>query len=257
MADLASIVGRGAVLERVRPLLDGLAGGSGGVVLVSGEPGIGKTRFTSELTDQLASAGAEVAWGRCQEITTSQAYWPWLEALQSLVDESLLQELLPKPMWARMHRLFPEFDGLSDGDEADRPDESQIVLFDSPRQLLTALAARQPISIVLEDVHWSDDGSLRLVEFLAPDLAAHPIELLLTYREQEALDHATLRDVVGGLSSLSNVQRVALDRLTEEETRDLLKMELDDPTSIDAAMVEAVHRRTAGNPSLSAKWHRC
>ncbi len=248
MPDLASIVGRGAALERVRPLLDGLAGGSGGVVLVSGEPGIGKTRFTSELADQLAIAGANVAWGCCQEITTSQAYRPWLEALRSLVDQSLLQELLPKPMWARMGRLFPEFEGLSDGDHADRPDESQIVLIDALRQLLTALAERQPISIVLEDVHWSDDGSLRLVEFLAPDLAAHPIELLLTYREQEALDHATLRDVVGGLSSLPNVQRVALDRLTAEGTRGLLEMELDDPTSIDAAMVEAVHRRTAGNP---------
>lgn len=248
MADHISIVGRGAALERVRPLLDGLATGSGGVALVSGEPGIGKTRFVSEVAEQFSDAGARVAWGRCQEITASQAYWPWLQALRSLVDESLLQELLPKPMWPRMHRLFPEFEGLAGGDTEGWQDEARVVLFDSLRQLLVALAAREPLALVLEDVHWSDEGSLRLIEFLAPQLAEHPIGLLVTYREQEARDHEALPDVVGGLSSYSNVQRVALDRLTEDETSRLLALELDEPTAMDATMVDAVYRRTAGNP---------
>jgi len=145
---------------------DDAVAGRGHLVLLVGEPGIGKTRLAEEIADQARARGARVVWGRCWEGDGAPAFWPWAEAMRQLPGE----------------RDAPLHDAPARGQA---PAEARFELFDRVTQSLASAAAEFALLVVLDDLHWADEPSLHLLHFVARDLADLPILVVGTYRDTE------------------------------------------------------------------------
>ncbi|MCH8911673.1 MAG: AAA family ATPase, partial [Chloroflexi bacterium] len=140
--------------------LNDVISGQGRVVMVLGEPGIGKTRLTRELTIRASTRGASTAWGQCRDIEGTPPYWPWSQAIRALLDErgTDFANSLPKMVTGPIATVIPELAGLitsADADSGKNDDISQFQLFDSFTQLLKAIAEDGPLLVVLDDLHWA------------------------------------------------------------------------------------------------------
>ena len=169
-------VGRDAELEQMRAELEGAHSGGGRLLLVSGDPGIGKTRTAEQLATYARVRGARVYWGRCHEAEGQPPYWPWSEALRSYVRDAdpvgLRWELGSRA--ADVAQIVPEIaDRL--GDVGEPPDmeteQARFRLFDSFGDFLAGASSARPLVIVLDDLHWADEPSLLLLRFVARRLA--------------------------------------------------------------------------------------
>ncbi|HXK17810.1 MAG TPA: AAA family ATPase [Polyangiaceae bacterium] len=161
---MSPIFGRGPELARVESTVRRGLAGEGALLLLSGEPGIGKTLLAEHAAKVAAEAGAIVAWGRCWEAGGAPAYWPWIEAFRSL-------------------ELDDPFGG---GEAGESPDDARFRAFDRAVQLLLARAKRGPLTLVLDDLHAADLPSLLVLQLLARALKSRPVVVVGTYRDVEA-----------------------------------------------------------------------
>jgi hypothetical protein len=153
-------VGRDDELAVLTETLARAGSGTGRLVLVSGEPGIGKTRLSEELCRIATSRDADVAWGRSWEGPGTPAYWPWLQVLRTVGSE------------------------LLDGDSAEGDhQEARFRLFDSIAQALAARSRHRPLVIVLDDVHAADISTLLLLHFVARSLRGSRVLVIATTRD--------------------------------------------------------------------------
>ena len=164
------IVGRARELDAFRAAFDQMLAGRRQMVLISGEPGIGKTRFAEALADVAEDQGTLVLWGRCHEEAGAPPYWPWVQVLRAYVDASSLDELcLNMGAAARdIAALVPELLDSSQpaqqvsGAIAD-PGPARFRTFDALRQFFHQATQQVPITLILDDLHWADDSSLKLL----------------------------------------------------------------------------------------------
>jgi predicted ATPase len=216
----------------LRAELDGALRGEGRLVVLLGEPGIGKTRTATALASEARERGAAVVWGRCHESEGAPAYWPWVQALTAYVKDTEREPVSPlarEPVdrehsdqrTREIEALLPALragTGLSDAHEA--PDRARFELFDRVVTALAPAARAQPLLIILDDLHWADIGSLRLLEFVACELGTMPLFLLGTAREAEL---ARQTDAAALLSAVVRLGRgLTLAGLSGPEVRDLL-----------------------------------
>ncbi len=177
--DLAGrLVGRGLELGTFDRLLAGLVDGVGGdLVLVTGEPGIGKSSLLAEVGRRAEQAGVDALRGGCSE-DEAPSYWPWRQVLRGLRD---LDDV-------GVGRLEEGLAGhLLDGGGAPRPPgETDVDLYDVVGRALFARARRSPLVVLLDDLHWADESSLRLLGFLCRASAGEPLLLVGAYRDTEA-----------------------------------------------------------------------
>src|SRR5215211_7319465 len=160
------LAGRDRDLALLREQLAATLAGHGGLVLIGGAAGIGKTALAEALCAEAAARGALVLVGRCYDLSETPPYGPWAEAVARLPGEPEGVRL-PAP--------------LGDGVAA----ASLVALVTQVKDALAARAARQPLVLLLEDLHWADPASLDLLRALARHLAALPVLLLVTYRDDE------------------------------------------------------------------------
>lgn len=209
------LVGRERELERAGTLLDAALDGAGGVVAVTGETGIGKTRLAGALRERAESAGAATAVGHCLEPFSSQPYAP--------VADLLRRELMlgaPGPP-----------------DEHTRYRIAQRVC-----EELVEVARERPLLAVIEDLHWSDAATLELLPWLARRIQEQPLLVVVTCRSDEpggAL--ATL----GELERQRLCERVALAGLGADDVDEMIGALGRD---VPAELREAIGRRSGGNP---------
>ena len=253
MAEPAEVfVGRRQELDVLRTELAAAIAGRGRIVLLSGEPGIGKTRTAAELAERALSDGADLAWGRCHEEAGAPPYWPWTQILRTCIAR-LEPPVLAADLGAGaadVAELIPDIrtalgDARSEPGPRD-PAEARFRLFDSITRFLSAQARRRPLVLVLDDLHWADAPSLRLLEFLAPEIAAERLLLLGTYRENELSRRHRLSDTLGGLTRSSRVARVRLTGLDAESVRHLVAVAAGAVPA--ASFVQSLHEQTEGNP---------
>ena len=227
-----AVIGRHTALTALDAALDHvLAQGTTRTVVVSGEPGIGKTRVVTQLARTAADRGARVLWGRCHEADVSPAYWPWVPVVRELAG--------PRPADAVRALLSPgEMPMSSD------PGSAALRTYDAVTRLLATAAREGPVVLVLEDVHWADAASLQLLSFAAEALAGAPVLLVATSRILTDPPEA-LRVCLAALARQS-ATRIALKGLAPAEVQALVG-QLTGVTA-DEELAAVLTERTDGNP---------
>ena len=245
-------VGREAERAELGRLIDCAYGGSGGLALVGGEPGVGKTRFTEEVASDAAAKGFQVLVGRCYEIEGAPPYVPFVEILeQALADapnpesfRALLGDDAPEvaKLLPRLRRLFPDIPAALELP----PEQERYYLFNSLRDVLARAAAARPLFLVLDDLHWADEGTLLLVEHLAEGFSRLPVLAVGTYRDTEVTPAHPLARPLESLLRQRRAQPISLKRLSEDGVAALLAaLSGQEPPP---SLVAAVHAETQGNP---------
>ncbi|HZQ38991.1 MAG TPA: AAA family ATPase, partial [Dehalococcoidia bacterium] len=231
--------------------------GRGALVLLSGEPGIGKTRTAEELARCAGEAGMRVLWGRCWEGPGAPAFWPWVEALRPLLSAESAADVAAAcaaigPAAADLATVLPELRGrlrLAQSPPALDPDQARFRLFESVSLFLRALAARRPLLLVLDDLHWADTASLLLLQFFARDLSAVSLLLLGTYRDVEVDRDHPLGETLAALRRQPAFSRLSLGGLAPDAV--LAVMRALAPLTeerVTSALARALHDDTEGNP---------
>src|SRR5262249_46205736 len=151
------------------------------------EPGIGKTRTAQFLADRAARYGAAVLWGRCLEEAGAPPYWPWVQIARASLrnaDAELLAEFgaAASDIAGLVPELRDRVPGLEPSARIEDPAQARFRMFEAMRLFLATLCRRQTHVLVLDDLHWADAPSLRLLEFLAADLFENRLLLLGSYR---------------------------------------------------------------------------
>jgi hypothetical protein len=230
------LVGRERELAALGEALDALFAGRGGLLLLAGEPGIGKTRLADALAEEARARGAAVAWGAAWDGGGAPAGWPWVEVLRALRAE------IPPPDEGLRRALGPLWDGEEDAEGAGPdPDLRRFRRLDALRAVLHAAGARRPLVVILDDLHAADRGTLEALLFLARGLRGLTALFLGTLREDEAL-LGPERDLLARIAREGTTLRPG--RLARADVAALLA----GLEPIGPALVEAVHERSGGNP---------
>ena len=244
--------GRRSEISDLRAALEEARQGRGRLIMLVGEPGIGKTRTAQELARYADEQRVEVLWGRCHEGQGSPPYWPWVQAVRSHARDHTVEELRAVlgdegPAIAEiMPWLRARLPDLPDPPNLGDPEQARFRLFDSMTTFLVRLAEARPLLVVLDNLHWADASSLLLLEFLAHEVGHSNILLVGTYRDMELSRQHPLSDTLGELTRENLLQRVQLKGLTEGEVDEFLEAASHGRTL--PGLASAVHRQTEGNP---------
>ena len=248
-------VGRAGELASLTADLDAAVGGRGGVVLVAGEPGIGKTRLAEELAARAMARGAVVLWGRCWEGAGAPAFWPWVQVIRGYVqvqaeDPASLRHDLGAGA-ADIAQLVPAVhDRIPDipAPPPLEPEEARFRLFDSLASFLRTAAARRPLLLVLDDLHWADIPSLALLRFMSRELdgveGSGPL-VVGSYRHTEVDQGHPLLAAVADLTRGQH-RWLRLGGLGQREVAGF--MALVAGAEPPAELAAEVYRQTDGNP---------
>ena len=241
------LVARQEEVTRVMEALEAAATGKGRLVLLAGEPGIGKTRLAQELTLAAHDRGFLVAAGRCYQPQQSVPYYPFLDALSMayLAGPSVIQNQAAH-RWPYLARLLPDQLGAPSTPSSDSP-EDQERLFRAVSSFLLALAEHSPVTLLLDDLHWADSASLQLLQHLARQLRSGRVLLVGTYRDVEINPQHPLEATLRDLSREQVMERIALRRLRETDTSAFI-VETMGPLDAEPEFAALLHRHTDGNP---------
>src|SRR5262245_33376967 len=246
------LVGRRTEEARLRKIMATAWAGRGQVVAILGEAGIGKSRLLANLAADAAGQAGLVLVGRAHETEQILPFGPWVDALRQgeVLMHARSREGLDSVWLGELVRLFPELHdaGLPPPAEPGDP----LRLFEALARLLRHLALRQPLIVMLEDLHWADDMSLRFLAFLGRRLYEAPILVVGSIREEEMVDNPALRRVLDELAAEGRLTRLALPRLDHDETLTLVRL-LSGASSrsvVGVQLAEQVWRASAGNPLI-------
>ncbi len=250
-ASAAPLVGRERELAELRAALDTALAGHGRLVLLGGEPGIGKTRLAAVLADEARARDVAVWWGRGWEDGSAPAFWPWNTALRPWA-EAVPQEVLVAAVGVRgaeLAHVFPvlreRLQGLADS-ESWESDQARFRLFDAVSRFLAAVAAPAGLVVVLDDVHWADRPTLKLLEFVAADLRASRVLVVGTYRDTEVQREDVLFDTLSRLAREPPVRRLVVTGLSATQCAQWVALA---GARADAeSLGGTLHRETNGNP---------
>ena len=248
-------VGRDHELEELLADLAGAESGRGRLVLVEGEPGIGKTRLCEELAGRAAERGHTVLVGRCWEAGGAPAYWPWVQSLRGYVrdrDTQMLSGELGSAA-AAVGQLVPEVrERLPDCPEPPPlpPEGARFRLFDAVASFLRSAARSRPVLLVLDDLHAADASSLLMLQFVAGELDGSRLMIVGAYRHREVDAGHPLAATLTELARCAGT-RLLLDGLSRPAVADYI--EACTGASAPESLVAAVHRGSDGNPLFLAE----
>jgi tetratricopeptide (TPR) repeat protein len=244
------LAGRKAELATLGDVLDHVCARRGHVISVVGEAGVGKTRLVAQLTALAAERDGRTIVGRAYETARVLALGPWVDALRAgLAAEPAAMEAL-EPAWrTELGRVLPEVESRP-ARRAAPADAARI--FEAIDRLVARLAARQPLIVVLEDVHWADELTVRLAAYLGRRIEARAVLLVVTAREEDLTEASLLGVALKELRSHARFVPVPLSPLSRADTtaltRSMTRAERDQKAV--ARLDEEVWRISAGNPLL-------
>ena len=244
------LVAREAEMGKLLAALDAVQAGAGRLVLLVGEPGVGKTRLAQEVTRIARERGFALITGRCYAPAEPVPYYPFLEALARAYagGSATVRETLPV-RWPQVARLLPdrniEVPAAQEG-PASGSAEDQQRLFWHVSGFLQALAEERPLALLLDDLHWMDGASLALLLHLARHTHESPILLLGTYRDIEIQSTHPLAKGVHDLGREHLMERIEVRRLARDETAALLEATLE-AGKVAEAVTTLIHEPTEGN----------
>jgi predicted ATPase len=241
------LVGRSQELAALRQAYERSAR-SGQMVCLRGEAGIGKTRLAEEFLAGVRAEGGRVLQARCYEGENNLAYGAIVEALRSglsqVQDRDWQAELAGFEL-GEAARLLPELAAQIPADEfrqaLDGPG-AQARFYEGVTRALLALAGAstgRPGVVFVDDVQWADEGSGRILSYLAHRLSRHPLMLLISWREDGLLDEARLRELTTVPSRQALLTEITLGRLQEAHVQELIRK----LTQAGLELPEALHSR--------------
>ncbi len=236
--------GRDAELARLgAALADAAAGRGGGLVLICGEPGIGKTTLAGTFARRARGQGAQVAWGSAWEDGGAPPYWPWVQVLRSFERNAGAAALAEAagPAAGLLAQLVPSL-GSPTAASAD-PAGARLALFDAVTATLDRASRAAPLVVVLDDLHAGGRASALLLRFVFEARLARVL-LIALYRDVEARLDDELCEVVSALEASATL--ITLGGLSPEQIRMLLP-------GADQGVLAAVERRSEGNPLFIAQ----
>ena len=244
-------VGREAELRQLQSAFDAATSGQGSLIMVVGEPGIGKTALCEQLATYVALRGGRALVGHCyEEGSLSLPYLGFVEALRTYAqtcDVNRLREELGTgaPDVARILSEIRERLKIEPRPKGD-PEEERYRLLQAVSNFLGTIAAAKPLLIILEDLHSADGGTLEMLQHLARNLGDKRLLLVGTYRDIEVDRTHPLSAALAELRRLPNFGRVLLRGLNADEVRRMLSGIAGQ--DVPWGLAEAVHRQTEGNP---------
>jgi tetratricopeptide (TPR) repeat protein len=242
----SNFVGREEELSILGSGIEDAESGRGRLFLISGEPGIGKSRLAEEAAELARKRGFVVLWGRCWEAGGAPAYWPWVQSLRSYIRSHKGPDLRAYvgSGGGDLAQMLPD---LREPPALD-PDSARFRLFDATATLLQNASGPQPLALVLDDLHVADVPSLLLLQFVARVLPQTRVLLIGVYRDPdfESVPLPRLPDALGQLAREATTTRLALAGLPESDVGRFIEMTAGRGAA--AALVSAVYRETEGNP---------
>jgi DNA-binding winged helix-turn-helix (wHTH) protein len=247
----ATFVGREREMASLQGALDDAVAGRGRLVLLVGDPGIGKTRTAEELATAAQRGGARVLVGRCHDGHGTPPFWPWVQIVRSYLgdrdpiataralgrDAAEIAHLLPTVRAALPRQ--PVVTALE-------PEHERFRLFDAFVSFLKRIARRKALVIVIDDLHWADAPSLLLLQFVARELAGARVLIIATYREIDLKRTHPLAAALGELARIQGSQRLPLQGLTQPEVARFV--EVVTQRTPGPSLVAALYKTTEGNP---------
>src|SRR5829696_2993858 len=249
---LTPMVGRESEQANLRRTVDEALAGRGGLALVAGEAGVGKSRLVGEVGAEAEARGMRVLTGHCVEMESAPPYLPYVEMIEEAISSPrsplALREALGDvaPEIARiapaLRRLYPDI-----APPVELPPElARRYLWNSFREFVTRGAQTQPLLLVLEDLHWADNSTLLLTEYLAPLLRDMPVQIIGTYRDDEIDISHPLSRVIGQLGRRRLIDRISLRRLSSGGVRAMVEALAGQPPP--EQLVRVIDSETEGNP---------
>ena len=238
------LIGRAGSRRRLTEALQQALTGTTRVTMVTGVAGIGKTALVTSITPSLPSE-AMLGWGTCWEGGAAPGYWPWTQALGALTDAIGLERArsLAADDAGLLSSIAPVL-GTGGRQHAGEVDQPMLVLFDAATRWLARIAALRPAVIVLDDLHWADQSSLELFDFVSRSLHSAPVLIVGTHRPDE-LDPAA-RTLLVAVAARGD--HITLEGLSASEVRSLIATLAGD--DVASRRGEEIHRRTGGHPLL-------
>jgi class 3 adenylate cyclase len=258
--DRTPFVGREAERADLRRLLDQAVRGSGALVMVGGEPGVGKTRLAEELMTEASQRDVQVFAGHSYEMEGAAPFIAVVEILEAALAQA------PSPAAfraflgaeaAEVARLVPKLRQLC----PDIPPPLQLpaeqerrLLFNCVRDVIARTARHRPMLLVFDDLHWADDPTLLLVEHLAAGLGDLPVLMIATYRDTEVDVGRPLAKTFEDLRRRGLARWMSLARLPEEDVAQILAGL--SGRQAPPELVRAIYGETEGNPFFLGEVYR-
>jgi predicted ATPase len=246
-----SLVGRATELNTLVAALTAADSGAGSTVFVVGEIGIGKTKLVEALVERAAGRGFATALGRAYPVETGVPYAVFSDALMPLlrgIEPSVLM-LLTRGGAAELAQLFPALRNADRPVSPARGDPAELksrVLWNFT-QLLSRLAAKKPLLLVLENLQWADSASLEMLHFVARQIGGERLLLVGTHNDPDLRGNAALRGTERSLRGLKGAQRLRLQPLCVDDVVALLEQRFHAERARVADFAERLHRWTGGN----------
>ena len=234
--------------------------GSRRVVLVTGEPGIGKTTLAVRLAGEAEALGAAVGWGRGSEREGAPAFWPWIQIIREQLrrpDPADRKEL--ERYAAPLYRMMPQLKRPDQrmrpmppaGRSTDDSAEARFRLFDAVSSFLRVAAGRGGLVVALDDAHWADAPSLLLLRHLVREPGRGPVLFVVSFREEEVPADTPVAAALAELAAGPETRWIRLKGLDRAELAQYLAAVAGQPT--DAALAARLHDATGGNPFFAAE----
>jgi class 3 adenylate cyclase len=245
----ATYIGRAREQSLLLERWDLAVDGQRQVVLISGEPGIGKTRLVTQAASAAIHDEATILYGRCDE-DQGIPYHPWLEILRDYV--RIAPRRLLRPHAGELRRLVPELSqrlGAAGPPPLADPDAERYLLFKAVAGLLAAAAAHAPLLVILDDLHWADEPTLALIKHVVRASSTDRLLVLGTFRDSDVGPEDLLSGILADLRREPAVTRLELTGLEQADIVDMIETLAGHPIgAAGQGFAGRVHRDTAGNP---------
>jgi predicted ATPase len=247
-----AFVGREKERELLRRCLREVKDGRGRIVVIAGPPGIGKTRTAREAGDQARHQGFVALAGNCYDREDSVPFVPFVEVLEVVLARvpgpAAIREILgdQTPELSRLLpqllRLFPDLPAPTQAS----PEQSRRMLFNAVLALVERQSALNPLLVLLEDLHWADEGTLSLLVHLARTISTLPVMIIATHRNDKIDIKPPLTKTLDELIRLGVVEQIPLGGLPERDVAQMIELLRGHEPS--PALVNLVYSNTDGNP---------